>query len=796
MSLIKKLELDSTEVRKVCDVDFINNFKAASQKSLDGIIGQERAVKAIHFGLGIQSQGFNIFVAGKSGTGRTTAMRAFLKEYAKTMPVPPDWCYVYNFDDPYKPIALELEAGKAEEFRKDIEQFINDEKRIIPAVFESPDYISRRVVIVKNIEEKRDKVIKTLSESAKKEGFLVNTTQAGVVLIPLKDGKPMKQEEFLALPSEKQKELEEKRKKIATAFQKVLEQTRIVQREIVEAVKELDKKVGKVTIEANVNVLHEKYKKNEKIVNYISSLSEDILNNIDDFKKPKTTSKPDQTGRNSSITKKYNLRKYHVNVIVDNSKLTGAPVIYEQNPTHHNLLGTIEREALLGALITDFTLIRGGALHSANGGFLVLPAEEVVSNAISYEGLKRAIRNECIKIEEIGRDLTLIATKGLAPQPVPFNAKVILVGEPSLYQLLQRYDRDFSELFKIQAAFDTVMKLNQKSLKQYSAFICTICRKENLLHFDGSGVAKLIEYSSRIAGHKNKLSTQFGDVADIIREANHYANESKSEFIRAEHIMKSVEERVYRSNLIQEKINEYIKNGVSLIDVEGKKVGQINGLAVLGLGNFAFGKPSRITASIGLGKSGIINVERESEMSGPTHTKGILILGGYLTEKFAQDKPLALSAKIVFEQSYSGVDGDSASSTELYAILSSLSEKPIKQYIAVTGSVNQKGEVQAIGGVNEKIEGYYEVCKVKGITGKQGVMIPKSNVQNLMLKEEIVEAVKAGKFHIYSVSSIDEGIEILTDTPSKEIHKLANGKLEKMALEMKKFPEDFGKKTK
>jgi lon-related putative ATP-dependent protease len=491
-------------------------------------------------------------------------------------------------------------------------------------------------------------------------------------------------------------------------------------------------------------------------------------------------------------------RKYEINVVVDNSDCKGAPVIMETNPNYQNLVGRTEKEAQFGALVTDFTMIRGGSLHKANNGFLIIPVEELLRNPFSYEGLKRALRDEKIVIEEPQERYGFISTKGLKPAPIPLTVKVILIGDPYLYQQLFILDSDFKELFKVKAEFDTTMARTEDNVNKYSAFVCMLCEKEKLKHLDGSALAQLVEYSQRIAEDQQKLSTRFAEVADLVREANFYATEENSNLVTGKHVEKAIEEKIYRSKLIQEKIQEMIKRGVLLIDTDVEKVGQVNGLSVMGLGDFAFGNPSRVTASIGLGREGVIDIEREAKMGGPIHTKGVLILSGYLNEKYAQDKPLSLTARLVFEQSYGGVEGDSASSTELYAILSALSGLPIKQRIAVTGSVNQKGEVQAIGGVNEKIEGFFEVCKAKGLTGQQGVMIPDSNIQNLMLKEEIVDAVKAGKFHIYSAKTIDEGIEVLTGVKAGEKRQdgtfedeTVNYRVDKHLREMAEKMKDF-----
>jgi len=555
-----------------------------------------------------------------------------------------------------------------------------------------------------------------------------------------------------------------------------------------------------------VTDLTEKNKNIPDVAAYLDGVQNNILDNLSQFIKGPEEQQP-QTPFPLPWMRETPFRDYDVNVVVDNSNVKGAPVVMESNPTYQNLFGKVEKEAQFGALITDFTMIRSGSLHKANGGYLILPVEELLVNPFSYESLKRALKNEQIVIEEAEERLGFAIAKSLKPQPISLSVKVILIGDPYLYQQLYILDMEFNQLFKVKADFDTTMDRTDKNVEQYAEFVCSLCEKENLKHLDGSGLAKLIEHSSRLAEDQQKLSTRFAEVADIIREANFYATEENSDAVNGTHVKKAIEEKVYRSKLIQEKIQEMIKRGFLLIDTDAENIGQVNGLSVIALGDFEFGVPSRVTASIGLGREGVIDIEREAKMGGPIHTKGVLILSGYLNEKYAQDRPLSLSARLVFEQNYEGVEGDSASSTELYSILSALSGLPIKQNLAVTGSVNQKGEVQAIGGVNEKIEGFFEVCKAKGLTGKQGVMIPESNVQNLMLKEEIVEAVKAGKFHVYSVRTIDEGIEILTGTKAGNRQKdgsFENGtvnssvdkRLNEMAEKLREYPQFFTEERK
>ena len=754
-------ELPPEKLRRTCDPNVLQCKSTKEIAPLREIIGQERAVRALKFGLGIKDKGFNIYVAGYPGSGRTTAVKNFLEEIAMNNPVPPDWCYVNNFADEYTPKAIKLPPGKAKNFQKDMKTFVEDAKRALRKAFESEDYGAKRENTIKLVETQRKQLIDQLSVEAQKESFVIQTTPIGLLLIPIIKGKPVTEEELLALPQKTRSEIQEKRAHLESQLRTAMRQFMDLDRKAHDEIDKVNREVALYAIGHLVAELTESYKGFQDVPAYLKDVQDDILNNVAQFIKG-----PDEAPQTPFplpwMAREPSFKKYEVTVMVDNSEVKGAPVVMAPNPTYHHLFGRIEREAQFGALVTDFTMIRGGFLHKANGGYMIVPVEELLTNPFSYEGLKRALRSEHINVEEIEERYGFAVTKTLKPEPIPLNVKVVLIGDPYLYQQLYMLDREFNELFKVKADFDTTMPRTDDSMIQYAAFVCTLCQKENLKHLDGSGLAKLIEHSSRLAQDQLKLSTRFAEVADIAREANFYAAQGNSEYITSEHVKKAVEEKIYRSKMIQEKIQEMIKRNFLLIDTEAENVGQVNGLSVASLGDFAFGMPSRVTVSIGLGREGVIDIEKEAKMGGPIHTKGVLILSGYLNEKYAKDKPLSLSARLVFEQNYEGVEGDSASSTELYAILSNLSGLPIKQSIAVTGSVNQKGEVQAIGGVNEKIEGYFEVCKVKGLTGKQGVMIPESNVQNLMLKEEIVDTVKAGKFHIYSVKTIDEGIEVLT----------------------------------
>lgn len=734
---------------------------------LGQIIGQERAVKALEFGLKIQQKGFNIYAAGQRGTGKRTALENFLKEIAKKKPTPPDWCYVNNFDDPLEPNAIGLPTGTGREFQKDMDLFAKDVKRALTQSFESEEYSKRKQEVIKSVQEKQKEISKELSGKAEKAGFVLRQTPVGVILIPIINGKPATEEDLQRLPKDVQEEILKRREELQHEFRSFMMELRNLEKKAQSAVMQLNKEVADYALDPLLSELFEKYGVIDEIKEFLEDVKDDILSNfrliIGEEREQDSQLPPFLRQMAKDPTD-----RYKVNLIVDNSDLEGAPVEVEMNPTYQHLSGKIEKEARFGALTTDYTMIRGGSLHRANGGFLVVSVEDMLTKPFSWDCLKRALMNGKIEIEEAAERMGFLATKSLRPESISLNVKVILTGEPRLYHMLYMLDRDFKELFKVKAEFDTTMERNSENLRRYASFICTLCSKENLRHLNPSGIEAVVEYSSRLAADKEKLSTLFAKVSDIIREANFYAEEEKTEYIGREHIEKALEEKVFRSNLIQKKIEEMITRGTLLIDIEGEEAGQINGLSVINLGDYQFGRPTRVTAGIGVGKDGIIDIEREAEMGGPIHTKGVQILSGYLNDKYAEDKPLSLTARLVFEQSYSGVEGDSASSTELYALLSTLSGKPIKQYLAVTGSVNQKGDVQPIGGANEKIEGYYEVCKAKGLDGKQGVVIPESNVKNLMLKKEVVEAIREGRFHIYPVKTIQEGIEVLTGVEAGE----------------------------
>ncbi|MGB4757963.1 MAG: AAA family ATPase [Candidatus Methanoculleus thermohydrogenotrophicum] len=756
--------LDVTKYRNVYEPEKVQCASTEEMRPMEEIIGQERALRALRFGLEIREPGFNVYTAGDQGTGRMTAVRSFLDELAKAKPRASDWVYVHNFENQYEPDAIALPAGRGVQFRDDMKRFVEEARRALPRAFESEEYARRRDETLKSLQERRADLIARINQRAQEQGFIIQMSPIGLLTIPVINGRPISEEEVITLPEEVRAEVHRRRDALNTELRSTLRQVQEIERQGVEAIRNLNHDIALYAIGDLVAELKENYADVPKVPEYINAVQNDILENLQTFLGG--AEQPGVPPQFQVIIRELPFRKYDVNVIVDNADVKGAPVVVEQNPTFQNLLGKVEKEVQFGIFTTDFTMIRPGSIHTANGGYLVLDVEDLLRNPFSWDGLKTALKTGEAVIEEPGERMGFITAKTIKPEAIPLDIKVTLIGTPMLYQLLYWLDPDFKELFKVKADFDTVMERNDENAGKYADFMCNLVREENLQHLDRDAIARVIEYGSRLAADQQKLSTRFSAIADLIREANFYATEDGSEQIERQHITRAIEEKVYRSNLIQQKIEEYLKRGIFLIETEGAKVGQVNGLSVIEFGDFAFGRPSKVTASIGVGREGIMDIEREAALGGPIHTKGVLIINGYLNNNYARDKPLSLSARLVFEQSYEAIEGDSASSAELYALLSALSGLPLKQYLAVTGSVNQKGEVQAIGGVNEKLEGFYEVCKAKGLNGSQGVLIPASNVQNLMLKEEIVEAAKAGKFRIYPVRTIDEGIEILTDVPA------------------------------
>jgi len=755
-------ELSAKQVRKTCDPAAFDCDSTEELEPIGTIIGQDRALSALKFGLNITKPGFNIFVSGPAGTGRTTAIKSFLDALATQKETPSDWCYVYNFRDSYCPRALEMPSGTGQSLQKDMKHTVENARQNIAQAFASKQYTDRRAKITEGLDKRKEAAFNLLSQKAKDSGFLLQTTPVGLIFIPAPKGEPMTEEEYQKLSAKAKDKIKEKQEELSKELKDHIALLRVEEDSIRKQLEDTDHEVACYSINHLFDELKNKYKELRQVLDYLNEVEQDMIENFEQFRAERKTADSDPMSALQGLVRRQSVQKYEVNVIIDNSELKGAPVILELNPTFNNLFGRVEKEAQFGAFYTDFSMIKSGSLHRANGGYLVVRIEDILTNFQAWEGLKRTIRDGKLVIEEISERLGFMALKSLRPEPIILDVKVVVIGEPLFYYLLLRLDLEFKELFKIKADFDTRMDRSEASLKDYAAVICRLCKEENLKHLSSGALAKVIEHSSRLAGDQEKLSTLFADISDIIRESNFWADAVCASFIEASHVEKAIEQKVYRSNLIQQRINEMIDKGMIVIDTMGEIIGQVNGLAVISLGDFAFGKPNRITATVSVGREGLIDIERESKLGGPLHTKGVMILNGYIADKYAHEAPLSLSARLVFEQSYEEVEGDSASSTELYALLSRLADVPIKQGIAVTGSVNQKGEVQAIGGINEKIEGFFEVCRLKGLDGKQGVLIPASNVRNLMLREDVVEAVKKRKFHIYPVDNIEDGIEVLT----------------------------------
>lgn len=762
------LKLTSQDIYKKCDESLFKFETTREEQPLIGTIGQERAIASLDFGLNLPAKGFNIYALGAQGTGKMRAIRTLLSEKVKSEPVPPDWCYLYNFKKPDAPIAVSLPAGKAKEFQKDMENLISTLKTEIPKAFESKEYDKQRNKILEDFQQKQKEWFSAIEEEARNKGFSIRKALAGLIIVPIKrDGEPLTEEEFQALDHDTRKRIDELGKMLQEKLDDVVRAVREADKMVKEMLIKLERQIALEVIEQPIEDLKDKYSYNDKINQYLDAVKEDILNNIQDFKMQEEVAPP--VPPFIKLPREASFVKYTVNIIVDNSATEGAPVIYEPNPTYLNLFGSIEYKIQYGMAITDFTMIKPGSLHKANGGYIVIDALALLKNLFSYDSLKRALRNKEIRIEDVWEQYRLITTSTLRPEPIPLNVKVILTGTPFLYYLLYNYDDEYKELFKVKADFDIRMPRNEENIQKYAQFVALCQKEEELLPFHRSAVAKIVEYGSRLAEHQEKLSTQFSSIADLVRESHFWAKKDGKNIVESSHVLKALEQRVYRSASIEEKLRELIIEDVLIVETSGTKVGQINGLAVLDLGDYSFGKPSRITARVYLGKAGIVNIERETKMSGKIHEKAILILSSYLWSKYAIKKPISLSASLTFEQLYEMIEGDSATCAELYALLSSISEIPLKQHIAVTGSMDQRGEVQPVGGINEKIEGFFELCKIRGLDGSHGVIIPKRNIKHLMLKEEIQRAIEEGKFNIYAIEYVEEGLEILTDMKAGEL---------------------------
>ncbi len=784
------------ELRWSCD-PAVFPFKTTAELPVFGeIIGQDRALKSIEFGLGIANHNYNIYVLGEGGTGKFTTVKTIIDEKARKEPVPDDWCYVNNFEDPDCPTAINLPPGTGNELAVEMDELVLTLRRDIPKVFESKDYEKHRDEIIDGQQERTRAVFSRLEQRVTGKGFILKKSVSGLSVMPAKDGKAMGHEDFESLSKEKRVSMEAELKILQDKLADAIREARAIEKETKDRINALDREVVQYVVNPVVNEVYDRFKGLKSITGFLDKVKEDILANIDDFRAKEEL--PISFGPVKFQRQEPTFERYKVNLMVGNKDGMGAPVIFEPNPTYYNLFGRLEYRVQFGAASTDFTMIKAGSVHRANGGYLVLNAIDMLRNIFVYDSLKRMIKSKEVRIEDVWEQYRLVSTTTLKPSPIPVNLKLVIIGEPYIYYLLYNLDSDYRKLFKVKADFDSVMPKSDDNIQKYAYFVATRCKEEALLPFDVSAVARVVELGCRLAGDKEKLSARFNDIHDIVIEASYWAGADSAERVLPSHVERAEKERVYRASKIEDKLRDYIKEDTLMVDTAGSVTGQVNGIAVIDMGDYAFGKPSRITARTFMGDSGVVNIEREVKMSGKIHNKALLILSSFLGERFARQFPLTLSASVCFEQLYEEIEGDSATCTEVYALLSSMSGVPINQGIAVTGSMNQMGEVQPVGGINEKIEGFFEVCRVKGLTGSQGVIIPKRNVKNLMLKKEVIDAVSQGKFSIYPIGFVDEGIEILTGTavgergtdgayPEGAINRLVEERLLGLAKSFKEF---------
>jgi len=748
-----------------CNVgQFTFNTTAELEKYTD-ILGQDRALEAIKFGVGIKQEGYNLYVMGPAGTGKHTIIRQFLTQIAATEANASDWCYVNNFENPHKPVVLQIPAGQGRGLRDDMANLVDELRSTIPATFESDEYRARIQEIEEEFKAQEQQALAEIQKDAAERDIALIHTPSGFAFSPMRNDEVITPEQFEKLDEKERGRIEDAISKLQDQLRKVILKIPLWRRESREKIKSLNSEITISVVGHLIETLKEKYQDLPVVINYFDEVQKDIVNNVDDFRQQEegTTNILGVT-----ISQSPSFRSYKVNILVDNDNTQGAPVIYEDHPIYQNLVGRVEHIAMMGALVADFTLIKSGAIHRANNGYLILDAYKILQHPFAWEGLKRTLRAREIRIESLERMLSMISTMTIEPEPIPLDIKVVLIGDRLLYYLLCHYDPEFSELFNVTADFEEQIDRTLENNMLYARMIGAMVEKESLRHLDRDAVARVNEYSARLLGDAEKLTTHMRSIVDLLREANYWASEKNNGVITADNVQQAIDAKIRRSDRMRTRIQESIKRGIVLIDTDGVKTGQINGLSVIKLANFMFGVPARISAGVRLGEGEVIDIEREVELGGPIHSKGVLILSSFLGSRYATTTPLSLSASLVFEQSYAEVEGDSASSAELYALMSALADIPIKQSLAVTGSVNQHGQVQAIGGVNEKIEGFFDICLERGLTGQQGVLIPASNTHHLMLRQDIVEAARAGKFFIYPVTTIDQGIELLTGITAGE----------------------------
>ncbi|MBR6253749.1 MAG: AAA family ATPase [Clostridia bacterium] len=762
-------ELSYTQLKKECDPT-IFKFKTTKEVApFTGIIGQARGMKAFEFGVNVDVKGYNIYIEGSTGIGKTIYAKRYLADFAKTRPTPDDWCYIYNFENPNEPKAVSLPAGQGREFEREMIDFIAAVQREVKAAFNNQEFEKEKEAIKKDLEEKKIKLIEKLNKDAAKLGFQIKNADT-IYFLPMINGKVLSENEFNSLDKPTKDQFELNSIEIQKETIEIMKKIKEIEQKAAEKIGSWQNNIAMFAVSMRINELKNKYKKIPCIVEFLKSVQQDVLENIDAFATDGAINP--NAPQNPMMQRQKPWDKYKINLIVDNAELQGAPVISDSNPSFYNLFGKLEYENQFGMMHTDHTLIKPGLVHKANGGYLILQIRDLLTNPIIWDSFKKVLRTKKAYVDTLkDYQMQAVALAGLKPEPIPVKMKVILVGNEMVYQQLLNADEDFRKLFKVKVEFEDSTNRTDSNMNAIASYIHSFCEYEKLPHFNPGAVSKVIEYCSRQVENQNKISTQLSDICELLSESCTWAKMDGAKVVTSDYVKKAINQRIERVNKYDQNLVDMIQNGTIMIDTEGEKVGQINGLSIMKIGDFCFGKPAKITANTYVGKTGIVNIEREVSMSGTSHSKGVMILSAYIGEKFAQKSSLTLAASLCFEQLYNGVDGDSASSTELYALLSSLSELPIKQNISVTGSVNQKGEIQPIGGVTDKIEGFYHICKLRGLTGDQGVMIPYQNIKNLNLNDEVIQAVKDGNFHIYPVKTIDEGIEILTGVPAGRLNK-------------------------
>ena len=793
-------ELSYKDLKDVCNPNMFKFDKIKEVADTTNLVyGQDRGIRALEFGVNVDLKGYNLYLEGPTGVGKTMYTKKFLQTRAAKEKVPNDWCYIYNFNDPNEPIAVSLPAGQGKVFKETMDAFIRNIRKDIKKTFNNDEFEKEKKLIKQEFEEKKDSILVKLNDKTLKHGFQVKSAQNGIYMMPVYEGKTIEEEEYEKLPLEVKSEFESKSQVVQEMIFDTLSELKIIENKADKKIEEWKANIALLTVNIHVNNVKANYKRNKKINNFLDNVKKDILKNVNAFMNTENENdnKQQLPPQVRAMQNNEPWLNYRVNLFVDNSNLEGAPVIMDSNYTFQNIFGKLEYENQYGIMKTDFTMLKPGLLQKANGGYIIFQAKDLLSNPQCYENLKKVLLVKEVSSENNMEQRSSMMLVSLKPEPIPLDLKVIMIGNSEIYHTLLSMDDDFRKLFKIKVEFEEDAPKTEENIAKLVKFVRSYCEQEDLLDVDKEAMARIVEYASKLSGDKEKLSTQFSEIGQIVGEASTWAKLDKSKIVTQKYVQKAFDERIERIKKYDTKYSQMIKEGALLINTEGYKVGQINGLTVITIGDYSFGKPSKITANTYIGRQGIVNIEREVQMSGSTHSKGVMILTGYIGELFAQDKALSLNASICFEQLYGGVDGDSASSTEAYAILSSLSEMPINQSIAVTGSVNQKGEIQPIGGVNEKIEGFFQICKMRGLNGEHGVIIPIQNVRNLHLNDEVVDAVKNGLFHIYAISTIDEGIEILTGVPAGKkdkygkfpagtINYLANEKLTKYAQYVEK----------